>query len=228
MKSNETAQQNGALKGNTNAKSVKQIQTIKKSASNNSDAKNSSNEVQGLRGLFEDSLKDIYWAEKALVKALPKMAKNATSKELITALQDHLSVTIGQVKRLEEVFELLGKTARAKKCDAMEGLIKEAEGIMEECEEGVVRDAGIIMAGQKVEHYEIATYGTLCAFAKILGEHEIVSLLEESLTEEKEADGKLTEVAETSINIQAAEGDAEDDMETMEDGRNSGRTKKLM
>ncbi len=228
MKSNETAQQNGALKGNTNAKSVKQIQTIKKSASNNSDAKNSSNEVQGLRGLFEDSLKDIYWAEKALVKALPKMTKNATSKELITALQDHLSVTIGQVKRLEEVFELLGKTARAKKCDAMEGLIKEAEGIMEECEEGVVRDAGIIMAGQKVEHYEIATYGTLCAFAKILGEHEIVSLLEESLTEEKEADGKLTEVAETSINIQAAEGDAEDDMETMEDGRNSGRTKKLM
>ncbi len=227
MKSNETALQNGATKGKANSKSGTQESTGKKSASNNSDAKNSSKEAQGLRELFEDGLKDIYWAEKALVKALPKMAKNATSEQLITALEDHLSVTEGQVSRLEEVFEVLGKTARAKKCDAMEGLIKEAESIMQECEEGVVRDAGIIMAGQKVEHYEIATYGTLCAFAKILGEEDAAALLEESLNEEKDADSKLTEVAETSVNLEAAEGD-DDDMEMAEEGEKSLKLKKTM
>lgn len=165
----------------------------------------SSNVAQGLRDLFEDSMKDIYWAEKALVKALPKMAKKATSQELVDALQDHLAVTQEQVSRLEKAFELLGKPTRAKKCDAMEGLIKEAEGIMEETEEGVVRDAGIILAGQKVEHYEIATYGTLVAFAKILGENEVANLFEQSLSEEKEADSTLTSVAESSVNIEAAE-----------------------
>ena len=110
------------------------------------------------------------------------------------------------------MFELLGKTARAKKCEAMEGLLKEAEAIMQETAEGVVRDAGIIAAGQKVEHYEIATYGTLCAFAKILGETDAATLLEESLNEEKEADMKLTEIAVTSVNIEAAEEDNEKDM----------------
>ncbi|MEO8763890.1 MAG: ferritin-like domain-containing protein [Ginsengibacter sp.] len=159
--------------------------------------------AQGLRDLFEDELKDIYWAEKALTKAIPKMAKNATSEELIDALNDHLEVTKGHVARLEESFKILGKAARAKKCEAMAGLVKEAEEIMEDTEEGMVRDAGIISAGQKVEHYEIASYGTLCAFAKTLGEDKVASLLQQTLVEEKEADQKLTEIAETSINAEA-------------------------
>lgn len=160
--------------------------------------------ASGLRDLFIDGLKDIYWAEKALTKALPTMIKKATSEELITALTDHLAVTEEQVTRLEEVFNSIGEKAQAKKCDAMEGLIKEGSGIMESTAAGVVRDAGIIAAGQKVEHYEIATYGTLCAFAKILGEKEAAELLLETLNEEKKADDKLTEVAEESINLKAA------------------------
>jgi ferritin-like metal-binding protein YciE len=163
-----------------------------------------SKEAQGLRELFEDSLKDIYWAEKALVKAIPKMIKNATAEELRAALEHHLKVTKDQVIRLEQVFAAIEKPARAKKCDAMEGLIKEAEGIMEETEEGMVRDAGIIAAGQKVEHYEIATYGTLHAWAMVLGEEEVAAMLQDSLNEEKEADTALTEVAESSINLAAA------------------------
>src|SRR5690349_11807216 len=114
-----------------------------------------------LMKLFEDSLKDIYWAEKALTKALPKMAGNATSEELVEALENHLSETEVQIQRLEKVFALIDKKAVAKKCEAMDGLIKEGQSIMEECEEGSMCDAGIISAGQKIEHYEIATYGTL-------------------------------------------------------------------
>ncbi len=163
----------------------------------------------GLRDLFIDGLKDIYWAEKALTKALPKMIKKATSEELVAALTDHLAVTEEQVIRLEEVFDVIGEKAQAKKCAAMEGLIKEGSEIMESTAEGVVRDAGIIAAGQKVEHYEIATYGTLCAFAKILGENEAAELLLQTLNEEKEADDKLSEVAEGSINVDAAEEDDE-------------------
>jgi ferritin-like metal-binding protein YciE len=159
--------------------------------------------AKGLRDLFENELKDIYWAEKALTKAIPKMIKNASSKELVDALNDHLQVTEEQVTRLEEVFESIGMKAQAKKCEAMAGLIKEAEELMEETEKGDVRDAGIILAGQKVEHYEIATYGTLCAFARILGEDKAASLLYDTLEEEKEADVKLTEIAETSINVEA-------------------------
>ena len=150
-------------------------QTASKAASKNAQ-KSSSKASQGLRDLFEDELKDIYWAEKALIKAIPKMVKNATSEELVSALNDHLEVTKGHVDRLEESFNILGKPARAKKCEAMAGLVKEAEEIMEDTEEGVVRDAGIISAAQKVEHYEIASYGTLCAFAKTLGEDEVISL----------------------------------------------------
>ena len=167
--------------------------------------KSNSRVAQGLRDLFEDELKDIYWAEKALTKAIPKIVKNASSEELVAALDDHLEVTKGHVERLEEAFRILGKTARAKKCDAMEGLVKEAEGIMEDTEEGVVRDAGIISAAQKVEHYEIATYGTLCAFGKTLGEDEVVDLLHQTLDEEKEADQTLTEIVESSINVEAEE-----------------------
>lgn len=164
-----------------------------------------SSAAEGLRELFVDSLKDIYWAEKALVKALPKMAKNATSDNLISTINDHLAVTQEQVSRLEKVFTSIGEKAVAKKCDAMEGLIKEGESIMEETEVGPVRDAGIIAASQKIEHYEIATYGTLAAFAQTLGEDDVVLLLEKTLAEEKEADTLLTEAAYNTINFDAAE-----------------------
>ena len=159
--------------------------------------------AEGLRDLFVDELKDIYWAEKALTKAIPKMIKKATSEDLVDALQNHLEITKGHVERCEKVFDLMGMPARAKKCQAMEGLTKEAEEIMESTEEGVVRDAGIILAAQKVEHYEIATYGTLCAFAKTLGLNDISDLLEKTLKEEREADDTLTQIAESSINEEA-------------------------
>jgi len=160
-----------------------------------------------LMKLFEDSLKDIYWAEKALTKALPKMIKNATSAELVEALENHLSETEVQIERVEQVFEKLEKKPVAKKCEAMQGLIKEGEGIMEECEDGSMMDAGIIGAGQKIEHYEIAAYGTLRTFAETLGLEDVAALLEETLEEEKAADEKLTEVAVNAVNVQAAEED---------------------
>jgi len=179
----------------------------KKSAQGTGKTASSSVQADGLRKLFEDMLKDIYWAEKALTKAIPKMIKKATSEELVTALTEHLEVTKEQVSRVEEVFLAINKKATAKKCEAMAGLIKEAEEIMEEAEDGLVRDAGIIAAAQKVEHYEIASYGTLAALAKTLGETEAAELLTETLEEEKEADETLTEVAESSINEGAlAEG----------------------
>ena len=165
--------------------------------------------ADGLRDLFIDSLKDIYWAEKALVKALPKMAKNAPSRDLVAAIEEHTTVTEEQVSRLEKVFEMMGKKATAKKCEAMEGLIKEGESIMEETEKGPVRDAGIIAASQKIEHYEIASYGTLCAFAKTLGEDDAAELLGATLAEEKEADVTLTERAYNNINFEASEEDEE-------------------
>lgn len=157
-----------------------------------------------LMELFEDELKDIYWAEKALTKAIPKMIKNATSGELIDALESHLAETEEQITKVEQVFEAIGKKAVAKKCEAMAGLVKEADEIMKDSDKGAMRDAGIISAAQKVEHYEIASYGTLRTFARTLGLDEAVSLLEEILEEEKSADEKLTEIAEATINVQAA------------------------
>lgn len=154
-----------------------------------------------LHELFVDGLKDIYWAEKALTKALPKMIKNATAEELVTGLTKHLEETKGQITRLEEVFGSIEEKPVAKKCPAMEGLIEEAEEVMEECDEGGMRDAGIIATGQKVEHYEIATYGTLRAFAEILGHNEAARLLLKSLGEEKAADDKLTEVTISILKI---------------------------
>ncbi len=194
------------MKNTTNK--IPQNGTQKKTATNG--VKTKSDAATGLRDLFEAELKDIYWAEKALTKAIPKMIKNATSEELIEALKGHLEVTIEQVSRLEEVFASIDLKPVAKKCEAMAGLIKEAEGIMTDTEKGVVRDAGIILAGQKVEHYEIATYGTLASFAKTLGEDKVASLLEETLNEEKEADEALSEIAQT-INVEAADEDYNDD-----------------
>lgn len=157
-----------------------------------------------LQKLFEEELKDIYWAEKALVKAIPKMIKKASSQELIDALELHLNETEEQVKRVEEVFAVMGKDPKTKKCEAMAGLIEEAETLMGEADEGVMRDAAIISAAQKVEHYEIASYGTLRTFAETLGLNEAVTLLEKTLEEEKNADEKLSEVAESAINVEAA------------------------
>lgn len=158
-----------------------------------------------LQELFLDSLKDIYYAEKAILKALPKMRKSATSQELKSAFEDHALVTKEQILRLEQVFESLGEKAKGKKCEAIEGLIKEAEGIIEDTDEGTsTRDVGLILGGQKVEHYEIATYGGLRQLAETLGHSEAAELLQQTLDEEKETDMLLTEIAENNINYQAA------------------------
>lgn len=167
--------------------------------------KSKSNDAHGLRDLLEHGLKDIYWAEKELTKTLPKMAEKASSPDLVKAIKNHLKETEGHVTRLEQVFEAIDLKPVAKKCDAMEGLIKEGQHVIEETEEGVVRDAGIIAASQKVEHYEIATYGTLHAFALTLGEDRAASLLEMTLNEEKQADVSLTEIAMSHINVEAME-----------------------
>ena len=158
-----------------------------------------------LMELFEDGLKDIYWAENALLKAIPKMIKETTSEELNEALTSHLEETKEQIKRLDEVFKLIKIKAEGEKCEAMDGLIKESKDIMDSCEKGSMRDAGIISAAQKVEHYEIATYGTLRQFAETLKLKEVEKLLATTLQEEKEADLKLSEVAMEAINVEAAD-----------------------
>ena len=151
--------------------------------------------------LFVESIKDIYWAEKHLVKELPKMSKKASSASLKASIDAHLEETKTHVERLESVFEHLGLKPVAKKCEAMAGLTKEAEEIMEETNsESMVRDAGIILAAQKVEHYEIATYGSLTTWAKQMGHREVAKLLHATLREEKAADEKLSSVAENDIN----------------------------
>lgn len=156
--------------------------------------------------LFIDEIKDIYWAEKHLVKTLPKMKKAATSQELATAIGKHLDETKVHVTRLEEVFGLLDKKPQAKKCDAMEGLAKEGESIIEDTEDGsATRDVGIILAAQKVEHYEIATYGGLTQLAKTLGLNEVAEILGQTLNEEKTADETLSGIAENDINYEASE-----------------------
>ena len=154
---------------------------------------------------FTDEIKDIYWAEKYITKALPKMQKAATSPELQKGFADHLKETEGHVTRLEEVFNLLGEKPVAKKCDAMEGILKEGDSIVEETEKGTAtRDVGLILAAQKVEHYEISTYGGLAQLARTLGREDIAELLYATLQEEKAADEKLTTVAEKNVNYEAA------------------------
>jgi ferritin-like metal-binding protein YciE len=187
--------------------------TKSKSKGQKASAEASPMERSLLMELFENSLKDIYWAEKALLKALPKMAKNATAAELVEALENHLVETQEQVTKVESVFELLEKKPVAKKCEAMQGLIKEGEEIMKDTEKGPQRDAGIIAAAQKVEHYEIASYGTLRTFASTLGLDEAAEILEEILEEEKNADTTLTEVAVSTINVAALEEEEDADAE---------------
>ena len=164
-----------------------------------------------LNELFVDELKDILDAEKQLVKALPKMAKAATSESLEAAITEHLEQTKGQVNRLEQVFRSLDMTARGKHCVAMEGLIEEGKEVIEDDLEDMVRDAALIGAAQKVEHYEIASYGTLIAHARLLGHAEAVTLLQQTLEEEKQTDQNLTELAESEVNIDAEEEDGEEE-----------------
>lgn len=164
-----------------------------------------------LEEFFKDELKDIYWAEKHLVKTLPKMSKAATSAELKQAFLNHLEETKVHVTRLEQVFELMGEKPKAKKCDAMEGITKEGEGIIEETEKGTAtRDVGLILAAQKVEHYEIATYGGLAQLAKTLGRDEVAEILSTTLEEEKTADSLLTGIAENNVNYDASEEEEDD------------------
>ncbi|MFN0082363.1 MAG: ferritin-like domain-containing protein [Ferruginibacter sp.] len=159
-----------------------------------------------LADFFHGELKDIYWAEKHLVKTLPNMAKAATSAQLKQAFTDHLAQTKTHCTRLEEVFGLLGKKPQAKKCEAMEGITKEGEGTIEETKAGTAtRDVGLIFAAQKVEHYEIATYGGLVQLAKTLGMEDCADILLETLNEEKKADEGLTDIAENNINYESAE-----------------------
>jgi ferritin-like metal-binding protein YciE len=168
--------------------------------------KTSAQAEPALMALFIDGIKDIYWAENHLVKNLPKMQRSATSAALATAIGNHLVETEGHVERLVTIFDLLDEKPQAKKCDAMEGLTKEGEGIIESTEAGTAtRDVGIILASQKVEHYEIATYGGLAQLATTLGLTEVAAILQETLAEEKNADRLLTDVAENNINFNAAD-----------------------
>jgi ferritin-like metal-binding protein YciE len=160
--------------------------------------------MTSLSDLFHETLKDVYYAEKKLLKALPKMAKNAGDENLSTAFTDHLSETEGQVQRLEQVFEMIGKPARGKKCEAMEGLVAEGDEVMEDAEEDSVKDAGLIAAAQAVEHYEIARYGTLITWAEELGLTKAVPLLKQTLEQEKNADASLSKLA-ANINSAANE-----------------------
>jgi ferritin-like metal-binding protein YciE len=192
-----------------------------KPAQNKRSAKTSSGMGKGntqLEKFFADSIKDIYWAEKHLTKALPKMQKAATTEELQQAISEHIVQTAEQVGRLEEIFGLLEMKPQAKKCEAMEGLVKEGESIIEETEDGsMTRDVGIIMAAQKVEHYEIATYGGLVQLAMVLGQDEIVDLLNQTLEEEKQTDANLTVIAEESINWEAEQEDEGEEDEEEEE-----------
>lgn len=156
-----------------------------------------------LDDLFEDTLKDIYYAENKILKALPKMAKAAQSEDLKEAFEKHLEETEGQVKRLEKVFRLIDTPARGKKCEAIEGIIEEGNEIIKEFKGAAALDAGLVSAAQAVEHYEIARYGTLKRWAEQMGLDQAAELLDETLTEEKDTDESLTELADSMVNEQA-------------------------
>ena len=183
---------------------MKSAKTVNQKTNGKNESKLSASGNSQLEKFFTDSLKDLYWAEKHLIKALPKMQKAATTEELKSAIGEHLTQTEEHVSRLEKVFEILGKKPQAKKCDAMEGLLKEGDSIVEETEAGsMTRDAAIIMAAQKVEHYEIASYGGMVQLAKTMSMDEAADILAMTLEEEKETDQGLTEIAENSINWEA-------------------------
>jgi ferritin-like metal-binding protein YciE len=181
--------------------------------------------IDTLEILLEEELKDIYDAEKRLVKALPKMAKAANSPELKQALEEHLEVTKTQVQRLEQAFELLEKPAKSKPCAGMKGLIEEGEEVLSEEATDDLKDAAIIGAAQRVEHYEMAAYGTARTFAERLGHTEVAVLLEETLNEEKEADEKLTEISEQLLSGMDADGDEEEPATTASKKRSTQKSR---
>lgn len=158
--------------------------------------------VESIEDLLLDELKDLYSAEKQITKALPKMVKAASTSELSAAFEEHLEQTKGHVERLENIFEMLGKRGTGKTCEGMKGLLEEGSEMMHEIEKGPIRDAGLISAAQRVEHYEMAGYGSVRSYAQLLGKNEIAELLESTLSEEKAADEKLTEISE-SVNMEA-------------------------
>jgi ferritin-like metal-binding protein YciE len=163
--------------------------------------------METLDKLFEETLRDIYYAEKAILKNLPKMARKASSADLENAFEEHVDQTEGQVARLEQIFEMIGKSPRGKRCPAIDGLAEEAGEIIEEAKDDTVRDAGLLAAAQAVEHYEISRYGTLAAWADKLGMKEAAGLLRETLQEEKDTDAKLSELALSEINVEAGEAE---------------------
>jgi ferritin-like metal-binding protein YciE len=179
----------------------------------------------GLMKLLEDQLADLYYVEKQLVKALPKMAKKATNEELKTAFEEHLSETEAQVVRIEEMFQALEKPAKAKRCPAIDGILEEGREIMEEFADDAALDAGLVSAAQKVEHYEITSYGSMKAWAEQLELTELVDLIDQTLEEEKGADEKLTSIAESVVNIEAEEEEGEEveEEEAAAQGANAGK-----
>jgi ferritin-like metal-binding protein YciE len=186
-----------------------------KSRASKSDSKKSrtTSSSEGLKKIFEEELKDIYWAEKLLTKALGKMAKAAESEDLMAAFEEHLEQTEEHVGRLEQVFDICDIKAQAKKCEAMEGLVEEAQTLIDEHDAGIVRDSGLIIAAQKVEHYEIAAYGSLRTLAQVLGYDEAVDLLQETLDEEGETDKNLTALSETINQMAMDESEEVEDEE---------------
>jgi len=177
-------------------------------------------EMDALRDLYVEELKDLYSAEKQLVRALPKMAKNATDPDLKEAFENHLAETEGHVARLEKIFESLESSPRGKKCVGMEGLIEEANELLEEDAEDAVVDAGLISKAQHVEHYEMAGYGTVRTWAEILGEERHVELLQQTLDEEKNADALLSQLSQT-VNVAAETSGDENDTEGAASGSDS-------
>lgn len=161
--------------------------------------------TKNLEKLFHETLRDIYYAERKILKNLPKMARAAQADEVRAAFEQHREETEGQIERLQKVFELLGKPARGKTCDAIEGIISEAEEIMDEFKDSTALDAGLVAAAQAVEHYEISRYGTLKRWAEVLGMDEAAKLLDETLQEESATDEKLTQVADKTANKNAME-----------------------
>jgi ferritin-like metal-binding protein YciE len=174
--------------------------------------------MESLRDLFIDELKDLYSAENQLIKALPKMAKAATSRVLREAFLSHLEETRGHVQRLEQIFEHLGGSPKGKKCKAMEGLIEEGKEVMEEDAEPEVMDAALIAAAQRVEHYEMAGYGCVRTYAELLGEKDALKLLQKTLNEEGACDDKLTKLSE-AINVEAEGSESDEPESTMPKGR---------
>lgn len=214
MPTQKTKTKKSATSSGRTAGSSKSATKSSSKSSNNNNYKNSTSTAAQQNSMLEkfvvDMLKDIYYAEKQLLKAMPKMMKAATSDALKQAFTDHIEVTKEQVTRLEQAFEIMGKKPQAKKCEAMDGLIAESMSVMEDTEKGTMtRDVGLIVSAQKAEHYEIASYGSLVQLTRTMGQDEIADLLEQTLQEEKDTDQLLTQIAENDINLQAEEEEEE-------------------